>query len=122
MNQPNYLKTVYHVTTVKNWRKIAKTGLKTQIGKLSQKIGEDEKAIYTFPSLNELDNALMNWLGEEYEEMEEELDEKIELAILEVDVSSFKFLIKTDSNGEIFFEQKILENIPPEFIRLLRIE
>lgn len=117
-----YLKKVYHVTSNENFEKIKTYGLIPQIGILSQKIGENEEAIYCFTSEDEVDNALMNWLGDEYNELEESLNKKIDIAILELDVSHLKIPIQTDSNSNVFFEQKITEKISPEYITLLRIE
>ncbi len=116
------LTTVYHVTSLKNWNKIKSKGLIPKIGKLSDKYGENEKAIYTFISLEELDNALMNWLGQEYEDMEEELEKKIDIAVIEVDIRHLNLNTQTDENGNDFYEQKITEPIPPEYLKLIRIE
>lgn len=116
-----FLEKVYHVTTVDNWNKIKQVGLIPQIGTLSQKIGENEDCIYAFSSLDELDNALINWLGQESDEMEENLEKPIDLAILSVDVRHLKIPVQFVDN-QTFFEQKIYEKIDPSYIELIRIE
>ena len=58
--------TYFHVTEKKNLKSILSKGLVPQIGTLSQKLGEDRKAIYLFATELEMENALANWLGEEF--------------------------------------------------------
>jgi hypothetical protein len=74
------LSLVYHVTTEANYKKIKTQGLIPKKGRLAKKLGEPEKAIYTFLSLEEANNALSNWMGEEFEELEEELGYEINKA------------------------------------------
>lgn len=99
----------YHVTLKSNLEQILKNGLIPFIGKRSQNLGETEKAIYFFHSLEDCDNALWNWLGEEYEDTEEDL------VILEVEVDN-KW-ISFDTNGNVFYELKVLEKIPSKHIK-----
>lgn len=74
---------MYHITKRVNLKDILRDGLIPQIGKRSLKINEKVDTIYLFPSLVEVENALMNWLGEEFEE-EEEIGESIPISLLKV--------------------------------------
>ena len=57
----------YHVTTEKQLDSILKTGLHPNIGPLSKLYGETESRIYLFPDETTMVDAVMNWLGENYE-------------------------------------------------------
>ena len=59
-----YMKTYYHVTRKKNLTSILNNGLYPKIGDLSKLCDETENKIYLFPSIDDMENALMNWLGE----------------------------------------------------------
>lgn len=62
---------LYHITSKKNADKIAIEGFKPLIGKNSMALGEPQPAIYFFPSIEEAEEGLSNWLGELFEEDEE---------------------------------------------------
>ena len=62
---------LYHITPTENVPSIKRNGLVPQIGPRATLIGEPEKAVYFFYSIKEVDNALLNWLGEEFGEDEE---------------------------------------------------
>lgn len=57
----------YHITTYDMVRSILKYGLIPKIGKRSKKL-ETSKAIHLFKSKNDVEDALMNWLGDEFDE------------------------------------------------------
>ena len=101
----------YHVTLESNLKSILSQGFIPSIGERSEKLGENEKAVYFFNSLQECDNALWNWLGEEFEDIEEDL------IIIEVDID--KKWIQFDENGELFYETKVTENVGAD--RIVRI-
>ena len=58
---------MYHVTPLKNLESIEKHGLLCKIGLRSQKIGEPVSAIYLFPDLGYANDAIANWLGDEFD-------------------------------------------------------
>lgn len=64
--------TFYHVSPSTNTQSILSKGLIPMIGGRSEQL-ETEKAIYMFRSIDDVDDAMMNWLGEEFE------DESIDL-------------------------------------------
>lgn len=58
----------YHVTPSVNVPNIRKHGLDPQAGERSQKMGDH--GIYLFGSTEDAEDAVMNWLGNEFEEDE----------------------------------------------------
>lgn len=100
----------YHVTLMENVPSIRNSGLLPQIGERSEELGETEEAIYLFPSKEDMDNALMNWLGEWYNE---EYGEDCDLAILEVRLPEEISLIDEGVGYEVVCKEKI----PAECIR-----
>ena len=60
--------TFYHVASSKNYAGIFHNGLIPNIGEFSQKGGEAEPFIYMFTSIEEAENGIMNWLGDEFED------------------------------------------------------
>ena len=59
---------VYHVTPKKNLRSIMKHGLRIGIGARSMQIPGERAAIFCFPSVMEAEDAVMNWLGDEFDD------------------------------------------------------
>lgn len=98
----------YHVTLMNNLVSILDSGLIPQIGENSKELGETEDRVYAFIDKDSTENALLNWLGELYEEVDEDL------VILEIDDSHFDFIL--DSNGDVFFECYAYNKIPPSAI------
>lgn len=98
----------YHVTLMSNLVSILDSGLIPQIGENSKELGETEDRVYAFIDKDSTENALLNWLGELYEEVDEDL------VILEIDDSHFDFIL--DSNGDVFFECYAYNKIPPSAI------
>lgn len=100
----------FHVTPIENLESILANGLVPQIGKRSEEIGEEQERIYLFSDFEEMENALMNWLGEAFEEYEE-------LCILQIDLpDDFPIKTEVDSNGDKFYESYVYEVIPSNFI------
>ena len=62
----------YHVTKKTNLNSILSKGLIPSIGERSLKLGESQAGIYLFPTKEDCNNALMNWLGQEFEDVEED--------------------------------------------------
>lgn len=100
----------FHVTPKSNLLAILKEGLIAQIGDRSQEAKEDADAVFLFPNKEDMDNALLNWLGEAFEEEDE-------LIILQIDLpADFPVKRDADSNGELMYEAYSYKNIPPEYI------
>lgn len=68
---------LYHVTPTDNLTSVLQFGLVPQIGDRSTLLGENSKNIYLFTSAEACETALMNWLGDEFED--------VELVVLELD-------------------------------------
>lgn len=62
-------RTFWHVTPTKNLRSIKKIGLQPRIGNRSTQLDEPE-AVFLFNSLEDAKEAVMNWLGDEFDEDE----------------------------------------------------
>jgi hypothetical protein len=99
---------VYHVTPASNLDSIMKAGLRPQVGARSSQIPGEQSAIYCFPDKTSLEDAMMNWLGDEFDEDEE-------LALLEIDTSNLTG--EYTPNAE--FEIAITSLIPPNRIKVL---
>ena len=80
---------MYHVTPTKNLRSIMKNGLRPQIGDRSAKLHGEENGIFLFPTLDDVEDAVSNWLGDEFDEDED-------LTLLAIDVSGLPLV---DSNA-----------------------
>ncbi len=102
----------YHVTPARNLKRIKAEGLVPKRGPRSRRLGEPGPSIYLFSSLEEVDNALMNWLGEEF-------GEDTQLAVLQITPPpGVQFTPSRGAEWEVQTNQPI----PPEYIRVLRIE
>lgn len=69
-----------HLTPANNLVSIAANGLLPSIGPLSKLAGETTPRVYLFPSANEADVALHNWLGELFDET----DTRVALLLVDV--------------------------------------
>lgn len=58
----------FHVTPMENVQNIMEHGLVPKIGERSGAQGEETPAIYLFPTMDDMDNALSNWLREWFED------------------------------------------------------
>lgn len=102
----------YHVTPTRNLKRIKAEGLIPNRGPRSRRLGEPGSSIYLFTSMEEMEDALMNWLGDEF-------GEDTQLAILQITPPpGVQF---TPSRGAEW-EAQTNQPIPPEYIRVLRIE
>lgn len=97
--------TFYHVTPARNVRDILTKGLIPKRGSLSSKGNEPEDAIFLFADLDSVENALMNWLGDEFEDEEQ-------LSLLAVILD-----LKPAPNH---FETVVHNPIPPSAIKLIK--
>lgn len=105
-NKPNRY---FHVTPKNNLNSILSDGLIAQIGERSSEIGERQNAVFLFPNFEEMNNALYNWLGEAFED--------VDLVILQIDLpDDFPVYREVDSNGNDFYEAHCFCDIPEEYI------
>lgn len=101
----------FHVTPRKNLESILENGLIPQIGERSLEIGEPVEAVFLFPNFEEMNNALYNWFGEEFD------DDEDELIILQIDLpDNFPVYRELDDNGDEFYEAHCQCDIPVEYI------
>lgn len=98
----------FHVTLRDNLQAIQRQGLIPRIGERSAQLGEIVPRVYLFPDREACDNAMANWLGQCFEDVEEG-----GLVILEVDVSGLH--LKSDAEFELACQSEI------EVGRLLRV-
>ncbi len=96
----------WHVTPVENLPEIAGRGLEPRIGKLSKKFGEKIERIYLFSNFNDVVDAMQNWLGHEYED--------IELCILEL-VLPNEMILERGAGYEVYVDA----TVSPEKIFML---
>lgn len=100
----------YHVTPIENLLSIFQNGLVPCIGERSSLIDEELNKVYLFHSKEDVNNALMNWMGECFEE-------DCELVILELDIpNDFEIITEKDNNGDDFWESYAFQTIPSDFI------
>lgn len=98
----------YHVTPADNLNSIMRVGLRPSIGNRATACGEDAPKVYLFVHRKDVDNALMNWLGDEF-------DDDVALAVLQVECDSVV-------RGDVAYEYVCFETIAPECISLDSIE
>lgn len=98
----------WHVTPCKNVASIMEKGLIPQIGKQSQKLGEDSNGVYLFDDVDMMEDAVMNWLGDE-------LDEDGELCLLKITVPAQFMKSSIVFDG---FSCVATSIIPPEYIEI----
>lgn len=90
----------YHATLSKNVSSILRDGL---VPSIPLDMQTDTKAVYLFVSIEELENAMRNWLGERF-------GEEDDLTILEVDITGLKTVEGAD-----------FEHVVPQKIEASRI-
>lgn len=98
----------YHVTPYSNLETIMKEGVTPSIGLRSLELGETQKRIYLFTSLQACEDGLTGWLGECFEELEDEL------VILEIDPTG----LEGTSEAEYEFATTDIV-LPSKIIRIL---
>ena len=104
MKIPEYL---YHVTRKSSLDRVLKSGLKA---KVPRDMKNEPKGVYLFKTVEDLEDAVMNWLGDRF-------DEDDELVMIKIDGRFIKNNdIATTSAG---FEIISKKNIPPEAILLV---
>lgn len=89
----------FHVTPKKNLTSILKNGLLPQIGERSSQLNPDGiqlesvPRVYLFPTRNDCDTALYQWLGEQFEDLDDDL--------VFIEVSTKGLEIESDCEFEI---------------------
>lgn len=99
---------IYHVTPSENLDNIMNKGLVPQAGDRTRKIFDEKPAIYCFPDKSAMEDAVMNWLGDEFEE-------DTQLALLEIYTTGLKGQVTDGAEYEV----AITSIIPPQNIRIL---
>lgn len=95
----------YHITPAKCLGSIMQNGLVPAIGERSAAAREQEAAVYLFRTLMDAEDALMGWLGDEFEDA-------TPLAILEIDAAGLALVATTG------FELSCSERIQAARIRV----
>lgn len=107
-------KVYFHVTPAENVPGILHNGLLPSVETSECSNGEEQNTpvVFLFPSWDDLEDALMGWLGDRY-------DDDAPLAALEVRISPDmqKNLV---FHPEVGFEVKYLGSIPPECIKAIQ--
>jgi len=97
--------TFYHITLTKNLPDILQHGLIPKVGERSALIKETKPAIYLFGSFTDVENALYNWLGDEFEDDT--------LALLKVE------LPRNIRVEKVAFEYQVFNPIPPDCLTVI---
>jgi hypothetical protein len=97
----------YHVTSSKNLPSIMENGL---IPNIPEDYGDkgDIKGIYLFKTLDDLDNALYNWLGERIDDIEEESGVDYDEVTLKVNITGL--------------EKDLIDTVEYEWVCLVKID
>jgi pyrimidine deaminase RibD-like protein len=103
-------KFVYHVTPTKNLKSIAKQGLTPTVGDRTSQIAGEKSGIYVFPDQVSAEDAVMNWLGDEFD------DEP--LTMLKIDISGLENNISKGADYELIVDT-IIE---PKRIKKLNVQ
>lgn len=85
--------TYYHITESINTPTILKQGLVPQIGPRAKEFGETQAAIYLFNSINDAETALYQWLGDWYNNLENEKGVNISLDILQIQLNPKNYML-----------------------------
>jgi len=104
----NSSKVFYHVTTQENYHKIMQHGLVPNVGARSAKL-EEQPQIFLFTDKESMEDAVANWLGDEF-------DEDKELVVLQVSLPQ-DFPIQVNGG-----EATTTTPIPAKYIQLTNIQ
>lgn len=96
----------YHVTRTDAISSIMKDGLIPSIGERSVKLNE-KPSIFLFKSVDDVENAMMNWLGDEFG------DDSVTL--LEIKIPDHIKVYPTSAG----YEYQVFDSISPEYIKNL---
>jgi hypothetical protein len=101
---------VYHVTPTKNLKSIAKQGLVPTVGDRTSQIAGEKSGIYVFPDKVSAEDAVMNWLGDEFD------DEP--LTMLKINISGLENNITKGADYELI----VGTTIEPKRIKKVNIQ
>ena len=93
--------TAYHVTTTSSAHSAQQNGIMPHVPEDSP---NDPEAVYLFPDMESVDNALMNWLGDRFAEDEP-------LSVLAIDTTGLRIV-----PGGANYELISYDPVPPENI------
>ena len=108
---------MFHVTRDSNIVSILDHGIVPRLGERSQECGESIAAVYAFPTVQDCHTALSQWLGDWFNDQEEEEGQAITLVIVEFDPTGLAQLPQ-----EVAFETRFACTIPPTAFRSLHSE
>ncbi len=97
----------YHVTPTRNIPRIMQQGLVPKTGMRARLLSEPAAGIYLFPSVADAENAIENWLGDQF-------GETVPLALLEVKIPPGSTFIPCAD-----YEIIVANPIPPENITII---
>jgi hypothetical protein len=98
---------LYHLTPTRNIRSIMQNGLIPRIGRRARLLGESTPAIYLFPSIEDAEDALEQWYGNEF-------SDNTRLALLAVNIPPGATEIAGAGYERIFTTP-----IPPQQIKII---
>lgn len=96
-----------HLTPACNVPSILKQGLRPTVGPRSTLAGEQVACWYAFADLESMQNALMNWLGEAFEETQA-------LALLAIDGTGLELLEES-----VGYEVRGVQVVPPSALAVV---
>lgn len=94
--------TFYHVTPSENVKSILDQGLKPSVGSRSEKLNE-KPSTFLFKSKNDVEDAMMNWLGDEFEDTP-------------VNLLKIKLPTHIKPHNTAGFEHQVFDHIHPKHI------
>jgi len=94
-------RTVYHVTPARNLSRIRSEGLIPRVGARSKRLGEKVPAVFVFPTIDDVDVAMDQWLLDEF-------PESTRLALLKVDLPP-----DLPCHSDVEYEIGVRAPIPP---------
>ena len=107
LNEQQGSQILYHVTPTRNLARIMRDGLLPKIGPRARLIQEPVKGIYLFHSAQDAEEAVMNWLGDQFGE-----DTQLTLLAVQVPPGSAQVV----GAG---YETILTAVIPPQNIRVV---
>ena len=96
-------KIVYHVTPANNLNSIMKHGLRPSVGDRSNKIPGEQNGIFVFPDIESAEDAVMNWLGDEF-------GDDVELSLLSITTSGLENKIAKGADYEYIIKTQVSPN------------
>lgn len=102
----NKINSAYHLTTIKDLKNILINGLIPTIGNRSSLIEETTPAIYLFKTIEDLQDGLLNWFEDYFEDTDE-------LVIICIDINELLTIKGAD------YEIVVSEHIKPDRILYL---